>query len=214
MISLACLDMAGTTVRDDGLVETAASRALARCGVWSEAAMQRVRDTMGQSKITVFCGLFDLDTATEVNTAFEAAYAELVTAGKVCALPGAEKTFARLRDAGVKVVLTTGFSLATQHILLAALGWTELVDLALAPAAGLRGRPAPDLVWHAALRLGADSASHILVAGDSMSDMECGLAAGAGKVVGVLGGAHDRRQLREAGATHLVEGVGDILTLI
>jgi phosphoglycolate phosphatase-like HAD superfamily hydrolase len=45
--------------------------------------------------------------------------------------------------------------------------------------------------------------SAVAVAGDTVSDVRCGLNAGAGLVVGVLTGAHDRAALQEAGA-HLV----------
>ena len=67
-IELVVFDMAGTTVRDDGVVEQAFQRAAERTGVadrmpW-EDALQHVRDTMGQSKIEVFLHLTDSRTAT------------------------------------------------------------------------------------------------------------------------------------------------------
>jgi hypothetical protein len=52
--TLACLDMAGTTVRDDGAVEAAFAAALAAVGVApgsgeDERAQAVVRETMGWS---------------------------------------------------------------------------------------------------------------------------------------------------------------------
>ncbi|WP_454111481.1 HAD hydrolase-like protein [Microbacterium aurum] len=70
-----------------------------------------------------------------------------------------------------------------------------------------RGRPAPDLVWTAALRTGAHAASRIAVVGDTASDVESGLRAGAGLVVGVLSGAHDRAALEAAGAHVVIDDV-------
>ena len=62
-IQLAVIDMAGTTVADDGLVvdafEAAATAAgLPARGAEREQARQYVLDTMGQSKIAVFRALF------------------------------------------------------------------------------------------------------------------------------------------------------------
>ncbi|GAA1789770.1 hypothetical protein GCM10009682_09830 [Luedemannella flava] len=56
---LACLDMAGTTVRDNSLVEQAFTVAVAGQGVAPrttayEDALTIVRKTMGQSRIEVF----------------------------------------------------------------------------------------------------------------------------------------------------------------
>ncbi len=80
-IELAVIDMAGTTVADDGLVveafEAAATAGgLADSGPERDHARQYVLDTMGQSKITVFRALFDDEsTAQRANAAFEDAYA-------------------------------------------------------------------------------------------------------------------------------------------
>jgi 3-hexulose-6-phosphate synthase/6-phospho-3-hexuloisomerase len=109
-----------------------------------------------------------------------------------------------LRDAGVKVALTTGFSSATQGKLLAALGWQSLADLVLAPGDGVRGRPYPDLVLTSLMRLNADGVRNVAVIGDTASDVETGLRAGAAIAAGTLTGAHNADQLRDAGATHVV----------
>ena len=60
-VELVVLDMAGTTVVDDGLVEGAFARAWDRVmgGEGREAALEHVRATMGQSKIEVFRALAD-----------------------------------------------------------------------------------------------------------------------------------------------------------
>ena len=62
MIRLAVLDMAGTTVRDDGAVERAFVDAVSvQLGDRAAQALEYVRATMGQSKIVVFRALFDGD---------------------------------------------------------------------------------------------------------------------------------------------------------
>ncbi|GAB4584572.1 phosphonatase-like hydrolase [Nocardia sp. IFM 10818] len=218
-IDLAVLDMAGTTVLDDGLVirafeQAATSAGIPVAGPEREAARQYVIDTMGQSKIVVFRALLgDEDKAQRANEAFEAAYAEFADAG-VTPIPGAEEAISALRAAGIKVALTTGFSRATQDKLLNALGWKEIADLTLAPSDAGRGRPYPDMVLTAVLRLGIDAVDRVAVLGDTSSDIGTGLAAGARIVAGTLTGAHDEQQLRAAGATHVVASVTEFAQLL
>ena len=105
-IALACLDMAGTTVSDDGVVEKAFTAAAQEVGLSDDpdryaSAMTIVRETMGQSKIEVFRRILgDEDAAQSANTAFERAYGDLLAGGAVSALPGAAATLRRLQDGG------------------------------------------------------------------------------------------------------------------
>jgi phosphonatase-like hydrolase len=220
MIQVVVMDMAGTTVADDGLVveafEAAATAAgLPTGGAERENARQYVLDTMGQSKIVVFRALFgDESVAQQANTAFEDAYAALIDSGSATPVDGAAEAITRLRDAGVKVALTTGFSSATQGKLLAALGWQSLADLALAPGDGVRGRPYPDLVLTSLMRLNADGVRNVAVIGDTASDVETALRAGAAIAAGTLTGAHNADQLRDAGATHVVGSPAEFADLV
>ncbi|MEY9965821.1 phosphoglycolate phosphatase [Streptacidiphilus sp. MAP12-16] len=219
---LVVLDMAGTTVADDGLVEQAFEAAARELGVVAGSAEHQrmlayVRTTMGESKISVFRHLFATEEqAQQANRAFEAAYGKLVDQGHCAALPGAEDAMGELREAGLTVVLTTGFSGPTQQRILDALGWQGLVDLALCPAdAGGRGRPYPDLALAALLRTGgADDVRELAVVGDTGYDMRCGVSAGAGVVAGVLTGAHDEERLRADGATHVLSSVAKLPALL
>ena len=213
---LVVLDMAGTTVADDGLVVKAFTAAIETAGVPEDRYPEMLRyvtDTMGQSKITVFRALLEDETrARQANSAFEAAYGKLVEAGECTPIPGAEDVVRGLRENGVKVAFTTGFAPATQQAILDALGWRDLADLALAPGDGVRGRPFPDLVLTAALRLEVTDVRRIAVVGDTASDVLCGLRAGASVVAGVLTGAGRREDLLEA--THLLDSVRDLPTLL
>ncbi|MEC3914924.1 phosphonatase-like hydrolase [Nocardia sp. CDC160] len=220
-IDLAVLDMAGTTVSDDGLVIRAFERAATAAGIPEqgperEAARQYVIDTMGQSKIVVFRALTggDEQRAQRANAEFEAAYAELASETGVVPIPGAAEAISALRAAGIKVALTTGFSRETQDKLLDALGWNEIADLTLAPSDAGRGRPYPDMVLTAVLRLGIDAVDRVAVLGDTASDIGTGLSAGARIVAGTLTGAHDEEQLRAAGATHVVPSVTEFAQLL
>ncbi len=219
-ITLAVLDMAGTTVADDGLVLRAFAAAAEAGGLPAEgpeadAARQYVLDTMGQSKIVVFRAIFgDEDRAQAANAAFETTYDSLIDQGLAEPIPGAEKAITTLREAGIKVALTTGFSRSTQDKLLVALGWKTLADLTLSPAEAGRGRPYPDLILTALLKLSIDDVHQIGVLGDTSNDVLSGIRSGASVVAGTLTGAHDEQQLRDAGATHIVPSVTEFAELL
>jgi phosphoglycolate phosphatase len=220
-ITVACLDMAGTTVRDDGTVMAAFTSAITAQNLPVRAlsqAMRDVRSSMGQSKIEVFRRILgDERAAQQTNEAFEHHYAAAVQAGQVAAMPGAEQVFKTCRDAGVRVCLATGFSPATRDAIISELGWGDLIDLALSPAdtgwsgsAG-RGRPWPDLPLTALLRLHGGAVSELAVAGDTASDVESGLRAGAAVVAGVLTGADSRADLEQAGAPLILDSIAGLL---
>ncbi|MFE4467954.1 phosphonatase-like hydrolase [Leifsonia sp. NPDC056824] len=219
-LELVVLDLAGTTVVDDGLVEHAFLRAVDAAGLAVTDDEQRrawafVRDTMGQPKLAVFRALTDdEDQAEHANAVFESAYAELAADQGLRPVPGAEDLIRRLQSLGVAVVLTTGFSRTTQDAVLAALGWRDLADLTLSASDARRGRPYPDLPLTALLRTGASSVEGMVVVGDTASDIVSGLSAGAGLVVGVLTGAHDEETLTAAGADAVIASVADLAELL
>lgn len=219
-ITVVCMDMAGTTVADDGSVMAAFGAAVAEFGLVPGApghddAIQFVQDTMGQSKIEVFRRLLGSeDSAWRANQIFEESYAESVRTGMVVPLQGAVETMTALRAAGIKVCLATGFAPVTRDALLDALGWRPLIDLALSPADAGRGRPWPDLPLTALLRLGGGAVSELAVIGDTASDVESGLRAGAGLVAGVMTGAGSRESLAAAGAPYILDSIGGLIQLI
>ncbi|HEX9064846.1 MAG TPA: HAD family hydrolase [Streptosporangiaceae bacterium] len=219
-ITVACLDMAGTTVADEGTVLAAFDGAMDQAGLRPgtsgyQRAAEIVRATMGQSKIEVFRRILgDEAAAAAANQAFEEYYAAIVRSGRVEPLPGAQPVLAALRSAGIKVCLATGFSPATRDAVLDALGWRDQADLVLSPADAGRGRPWPDLPLTALLRLGGGSVAELAVAGDTASDVESGLRAGAGLVAGVLTGSGSRAELAQAGAPYVLDSVADLLPLL
>jgi phosphoglycolate phosphatase len=219
-ITLAALDMAGTTVADDGVVERSFIRALGEVGIAEDdpdmpGRLAYVQSTMGRSKIEVFRGLLHDEARAQAAThAFEASIADLVRGGGVRPVPGAVETFAALRARGVAVCLTTGFSAETQQLIVATLGWVDRVDLVLAPGPGVRGRPHPDLVLTAVLRLGIDDVRAVAVAGDTASDLLAGTRAGAGVVAGVLTGAHGRAELEAAPHTHVLDSIAELPAIL
>ncbi len=165
---------------------------------------------MGQSKIEVFTALFG-ERATFANEAFERHFVESAQELGVSEIPGARSTVETLRDVGLQVALTTGFSPTTREALIDVLGWGDLFELRVSPADAGRGRPAPDMLWWCALRSQITAASSLMVVGDTASDMVAGLRAGAGYCVGVLSGTDDRARLIANGADDVIASVVDLL---
>ncbi|HEY6278645.1 MAG TPA: HAD family hydrolase [Streptosporangiaceae bacterium] len=220
LITIACLDMAGTTVADDGGVLAAFAAAVERGGLVPGTAAHRqamliAGTSMGQSKIEVFRRIFgDEIPAHQANETFEECYAATVTSGGVAPVPGAAEVITRLGGAGIRVCLLTGFAPATRDAVIGALGWWPLIDLALSPADAGRGRPWPDLPLTALLRLGGGAVSELAVVGDTASDIESGLRAGAGLVAGVLTGQADRDELARAKAPAILDSVAELPSLL
>ncbi|HEY5439600.1 MAG TPA: HAD hydrolase-like protein [Acidimicrobiales bacterium] len=212
-VELICFDMAGTTVIDNGLVLEAFRRTIETLDVAPDqavAAEEYVIDTMGQSKIEVFTALFGT-RAPIANDTFERHFIESAQELGVSEMPGARSTVETLRGLGLKVALTTGFSPATREVLIDVLGWSDLFELRVSPADAGRGRPAPDMLWWCALKSQITAMSTLMAVGDTASDMQAGLRAGAGYCVGVLSGNDDGDRLLANGADDVIDSVVDLL---
>ena len=217
---MVAFDVAGTVLNDDGLVISAFKKAFeatqpdlwpTQGAEWTQYAI----DTMGQSKIDVFTKLLgDVEKAHQANVAFEESYVQEIAEVGAVPIAGAEDVFKYLRSKGIAVALTTGFSRSTLDRLLIELGWKDLIDLSITPSEAGRGRPHPDMLNMAVEVLGITKPEHVIVLGDTASDMQAAVAFGAGQAIGVLTGAHDEHILHDAGATSVINSVADLKTLI
>lgn len=219
-IRLVAFDVAGTTVNDNGLVITAFKAAFEKSqpelwpekgAIWTQYAI----DTMGQSKIHVFTELLgDVELARAANVTFEEAYMNEVAEQGISPITGTLETFKELKERGIAIALTTGFSRSTLDPMLFELGWLGLIDVSVTPEEAGRGRPHPDMLNFLANKLNIQSPESVMVVGDTAADMESGVNFGAVQIVGVLSGAHDRETLIAAGATSVINSVADLSSLI
>ncbi len=131
-------------------------------------------------------------------------------------LPGVPEALARLRAAGIKIALTTGFDRDILDSLLSALGWDDdsVVDTAVSGSDVPAGRPAPFMIFKAMERLGVVDVARVLVAGDTPRDLEAGVNSGAAFVVGVLSGAGRPEELGARRHTHLLPSVAALPALL
>ncbi|MGI5490859.1 phosphonatase-like hydrolase [Microtetraspora malaysiensis] len=232
-IELVVLDMAGTTVEEHGAVYQALAEAVTAAGGRpTEADIQR---WMGASKREAITRLLaestghDPDEAT-VDAAFADFRARLDKAYRdrpPTPLPGVPEALARIRAAGVKVALTTGFDREVTTELLATLGWRVapgaapvdvadgvVIDASVCVDDVPVGRPAPYMIFRAMEATGVWDVARVAVAGDTVRDLQAGTNAGARLVVGVLTGKLDAVGLGAERHTHLLPGVADLPDLL
>jgi phosphonatase-like hydrolase len=131
-------------------------------------------------------------------------------------MPGAAECFGRLKAAGIRIALDTGFSRDIVDTILARLGWDlpGVLDATVASDEVARGRPHPDLLLEAMRRTGVAAARCVAKVGDTPSDLQEGTTAGCGLVVGVTNGTHTRAQLASHPHTHLIASLADLPTLV
>ncbi|MFV0432461.1 MAG: HAD family hydrolase [Leucobacter sp.] len=247
MITLAVFDMAGTTIDDGGAVYEALRRAVEETG--SPVADADLQTWMGTEKRAAIAALIALGggdpetPADRVDAAFErfrAILSELYAADPPTAIDGAPEAIAALRESGVRVALTTGFSRDVATGILDRLGWavggageaggpggagSAAGDTAGASGAGsasvtvdalvcgdevVAGRPAPYMIHRAMERTGTVDVAEVLVAGDTVVDVLAGARSGAAATLGVLSGKLTREAFEGAPFTVLLGSVAEI----
>ena len=216
---LVVTDFAGTTMREEGAVLVAYRRALTDFTIpFTEEDLAARR---GASKKAVFRELAARTyPATEVPAVadqalatFEATLRAEYSTGPVLEIPGAAAAIERLKAAGIKVALTSGFDRGVVNLLVGRLGWETLFDLTIASSDVPQGRPAPYLIYRAMMDLGVGDVRRVAVVGDTPLDLEAGMNAHAGWVIGVLSGAHGLETLGASPHTHLLSSVAALPTL-
>jgi len=216
--ALLVTDFAGTVMREDGAVLAAYRHTLGLHGIPFDGDELMAR--RGASKRAVFrelaarvettdpAALADRGLAT-----FEDALRQAYEREPVVEVAGAEAALRRLRAAGVRLALTSGFERGLMDLLVQRLGWTDLFDVTLAGSDVPVGRPAPFLIYRAMQELDVHAVAQVAVVGDTVLDLQAANNARAGWVIGVLGGAHDLATLGATPHTHVLPSVAGLPAL-
>jgi phosphonatase-like hydrolase len=213
-------DFAGTTMKEEGTVLVAYRAALERYDIpFTEADLAARR---GASKRAVFQELAgrtfpperSQSIATDALALFEEALRGEYETGPVKEIEGAGAAVARLRDAGVKVALTSGFERGVVDLLVRRLGWADQFDRVYASDDAPAGRPAPYLIYRAMIDLGVYDVGRVAVVGDTPLDLQAAANARAGWIVGVLSGAHGIQTMGATPHTHLLASIADLPGLL
>ncbi|HXI15123.1 MAG TPA: HAD hydrolase-like protein [Chloroflexota bacterium] len=212
-------DFAGTAMKEEGSVLTAYRIALAGQDIpFTEADLAARR---GANKRAVFEELATRvhppekvrEVAGHALETFEATLKQEYETGEVREVAGAEAAFRQLKEAGVKLALSSGFERIVVDLLVRRLGWGSLFDVVLAGNDAPAGRPAPYLIYRAMMDLSVHDVATVAVVGDTPLDLQAGTNAGAGWVIGVLSGAHGLETLGTTRHTHLLASVASLPAL-
>ena len=217
---LVVTDLMGTTLRDDGAVLPAYRAAFAECAIpFTEEALAAKRGAHKLSLFTEFAARrYAADEAGRRAAAaldvFEKQLRHFLASGGGIPIDGAEAAVTRLRAAGIKVALTSGFDRGLIADIVKHCGWGELFDAIVYPDEVPAGRPAPYLIFQAMQKTRVEPVASVATIGDTALDLQAGSNAGAGWVVGVLSGAHDAETLGRAPHTHLLPSIADLPALL
>jgi phosphonatase-like hydrolase len=222
---LVIFDLAGTTVRDNKDVHRILQSALLKQGV--VITIEDANEVMGIPKPEAIRILLEkrrdnlrLITDQWIGEIHGDFVADMIrfyeTDASVGEKAGVTETFRKLKSLGIKIAVNTGFDRAITEALLTRLGWQRdlLIDYSVTSDEVIRGRPFPDMIFHAMKRLGVDESSRVIKVGDTVSDLQEGHAAGCGIVVGITSGAFSAQALEKESPHHLINEIPELLTLL
>lgn len=217
MVSLITLDVAGTTVNEGGAVYDTLKSVIEEA-LSVTISEDDLRPALGANKAEAIAGFLmkyrgEADPALveslfqEFRAKLERTYIE----NPPVALPGVADAIRRMRTAGMKVSLTTGFDRGVTQMILDAVGWTvgpelsDTIDLAVTSDDVAKGRPAPELIQVAMAKFGITDPEEVLAAGDTELDLAAGINSGAKYVVAVTTGAQSADHLKNFPHTHVCD---------
>ncbi|HET7589725.1 MAG TPA: HAD family hydrolase [Solirubrobacterales bacterium] len=203
----AILDVDGTLVDTNYHHAIAWHRALHAHG--HQLQMWKIHRHIGMGGDQILDALIGEEAAAADGEAIRAAeaeaYGELI--GEVGTMDGARELIEQLREEGTTVILASSAKQEEVDHYLDLLDARELVDGWTTSADVEATKPEPDLV-HAALEKAGDDKPSLMV-GDSVWDVEAAKRAGL-PTLAVLTGGFSAAELREAGASQVVESIGEL----
>ncbi|MGJ3507450.1 phosphonatase-like hydrolase [Enemella sp. A6] len=220
MFELVASDVAGTTVDERGHVYRMLRQAVTDRG--ATVSEDVFANWMGTEKRTAITNLLELGGVDADEQMIDEAYRWFTENLKQAyrdeppmPFPGVPEAIAALRSAGVKVVLTTGFSTDIAETVIEAAGWKVGRDLdGLVPADTVAaGRPAPYLIHHAMEAMRVTDVRKVAAVGDTLADIRAARNAGV-LAVGVLTGEVGREALAAEQPDFLIDSVADLPTVL
>jgi phosphonatase-like hydrolase len=216
---LVVTDLMGTTLRDDGAVLPAYRAAFAESAIpFTEEELAAKRGAHKLSLFTEFAARrYPAEDAAKRAAAalevFEKQLRHFLATGGGTPIDGAEEAVRELRQAGIKVALTSGFDRGLIADIVKHCGWAELFDAVVYPDEVPAGRPAPYLIFQAMQKTRVEPVKRVAAIGDTILDLQAGTNAGAGWVIGVLSGAADAATLGHTPHTHLLPSIAKLPSL-
>jgi phosphonatase-like hydrolase len=224
-VQLVVFDMAGTTVRDKGSVADAFMEAAAQYGV--QVPRGEVNKVMGFRKkeaIRILLDKFYLEPVEDLDGLIENIH-DTFTRNMVsfyeqdqdlAPLPHAEKTFAWLKERGIKIALNTGFTRPITNAILHRLQWDnkDVIDMVISSDGVPEGRPHPYMIEAIMKQLQVTDPAQVVKVGDTEVDVAEGRNAGCGLVVSVTTGAYTRNELEQYSPDNIIDSLAELPPLI
>mmetsp|Transcript_42131 Transcript_42131/g.63643 ORF Transcript_42131/g.63643 Transcript_42131/m.63643 type:complete len:301 (+) Transcript_42131:57-959(+) len=219
-IDLMVCDMAGTTVQEGGLVYRVLRESMIKGGLQaSEEEMHAWHGAKKEAVIEHFArksGVSDSDLEARIvsiadlfmSSIDEAYFNDASTIGHIDI--GLFGYFTKLKSSGIRIALDTGYPKHIQEGLVKRLGFDKVVDAYISSYEVAEGRPYPYMVHRLMEELRIENVKRVAKVGDSVRDIEEGLNAGCGLVVGVLSGADSAEDMLAAGAHVIANCVTDL----
>ncbi len=215
-IRLVIFDVAGTIIEDHGEVVSAFAAALDKHRIlYTDDELKAWKGASKQEVIRHFVerqgGAAVLESAVGIvyadfRIALELHYRE----NGIVPIPGVDKTFAQLRERGIKMATTSGFYREVSDLILERAGWRDIFAASISSSDVAMGRPAPYMIFRAMEAVSVTSVREVVNVGDTPLDLQAGTNAGVREVVGVLTGLHGKERLQQEPHTALLPSVGDL----
>lgn len=222
IIKLAVFDMAGTVVNEDNIVYKTLQKAINQRGFQLDLDFV-LEHGAGKEKhqaikdiIAAEIGYFDTEMATSIFEDFKMLLVDAYKNLNVTSYEGVKEMLYALKKSGIKVALNTGYDSNTAQLLLDKMKWrlgTEY-DVLVTADDVVMGRPNPDMIVEAMMKLNVHDEEFVLKAGDSIIDIEEGKNANCGVTIGITTGAHTRKQLLSANPTYVLDSLAELMNFI
>ena len=223
MIKLVVFDMAGTTINEDNVVYKTLQKAVNNKGYncsldevlflgAGKEKLQAITDILKSKKPDNTSTVEALQIFQEFKIFLDESY----KTQEIHAFDDVENIFEKLKSKDIKIVLNTGYDYKTASFLLEKLNWQLGKDYdALITADDVKnGRPAPDMILKAMELFKIIDPKEVLKVGDSIVDIEEGIAANCGITIGVTTGAQNKEQLLSASPTYVFSSLTSLLEII
>ena len=203
-------DIDGTLIDSVDLHARAWQEALARFG--KEVGYEAIRSQIGKGGDQLLPVFLDGDELKRFGDDLLELRADLYQRAylpSAAPFPGARDLLVRLKQGGTLVGLASSCKRTELGYYLRMVGGASFVDAASTADDAERSKPHPDVFQVCLEKLALDPPDAVAV-GDSPYDAEAAVHAGL-RVVGVLSGGFDRRDLEGAGCEAIYEGAQDLL---
>lgn len=224
-VELVVFDIAGTTVKDDGIVSLAFQNAMLKFGYTFSA--QQVAPLMGYKKVDAIRMLLDKNelnrqnvTDDLVNQIHECFLDEMSSFYMESYLPEplpyVEDVFRRLHERGIRTALDTGFPKRITEIVLSKLNWLSngLVDCAISSDQVKAGRPYPYMIEAIMATLSIKDPKRVIKIGDTSVDIKEGKAANCLYSIGITTGTFSKMELLKSDPDFVLDAMDELLEVI